>query len=154
MEPELLSPEPDEPARRVLIVDDEQSIRRLLNQWTVGLGYQTHQAADADEALAIMRAVNIDIALCDIGMPGHDGVWLIDQIRRAHRGTAIVIVTGMSQLDPRVTLGPGVAAYIVKPFDYKRFEAAMVEALALADTVRALGVPIGVRTPLALPPAQ
>ena len=74
MEPERLSTESEEPTRRVLIVDDEQSIRRLLNQWTVGLGYQCHQAADADEALA--------------------------------------------------------------------------------DTVKALGVPVGARTPLALPPTQ
>jgi FixJ family two-component response regulator len=52
-------------------------------------------------------------------MPGHDGVWLLDRIRAEHPGVAVVVATGLMEMDPLVTLRPGVVGYIVKPFGKK-----------------------------------
>ena len=117
--------------RTVLVVDDDVAMRALLTDWLRSLGYRAEEAGDADTALEMMRKRQVNIALCDICMPGHDGVWLVDQLRRYFPDTAIVIVTGLSQMDPSVTLGPGVAAYIVKPFEYDTFATAIEQALAL-----------------------
>lgn len=117
--------------RTVLVVDDDAAMRALLTDWLGALGYRAEEAGDADTALEMMRKRQVNIALCDICMPGHDGVWLVDQLRRHFPDTAIVIATGLSQMDPSVTLGPGVAAYIVKPFEYDTFATAIEQALAL-----------------------
>ena len=50
-------------------------------------------------------------------MPGHDGIWLIEQIGRIHPDVAIVLATGLMEMDPMVTLRPGVVGYVVKPFN-------------------------------------
>jgi DNA-binding NtrC family response regulator len=81
------------------------------------MGYTVQAAADADSALDIMRDHQIDVALLDVRMPGHDGIWLLDQVRRLFPETAVVLATGLMEMDPMVTLRPGVVGYIVKPFN-------------------------------------
>ena len=100
----------------VLVVDDDEGVRKVLARWVSDMGYAVKAAADADTALQIVRDSSIDVALCDIRMPGHDGVWLIEQIGRLSAAPAIVLATGMMEMDPAVTLRPGVVGYIVKPF--------------------------------------
>ena len=117
--------------RTVLVVDDDAATRGLLTEWVRALGCSAEEACDADAAVNIVRSRRIDIALCDICMPGHDGVWLIDQLRRYSPHTAIVVATGLSRMPPSVTLAPGVAAYIVKPFAYDAFVTAIERAFAL-----------------------
>ena len=58
---------------RILVVDDEESIRLLLVRILEPLGYAVDAAADADTALEMMQETPADVALCDIKMPGHDG---------------------------------------------------------------------------------
>jgi DNA-binding NtrC family response regulator len=103
----------------VLIVDDDEATCRLLADWTRSLGYGVDVTFGADAALKILRRGTAQVALCDICMPGHDGIWLIDQIARHCPAVAVVIVTGLTKMEPAVTLRPGVTAYITKPF---RFE--------------------------------
>jgi CheY-like chemotaxis protein len=126
----------------VLIVDDEEGIRRLLGHWVESLGYTVQSAGDADEALQMMQATSIDAAICDIRMPGHDGLWLIDQLRASHPATAIVIATGRTDMDPFVTLRSGVAGYLIKPFRVEELRQALEHALAPnSPWVRDLHVP-------------
>jgi DNA-binding NtrC family response regulator len=101
----------------VLVVDDDEGVRRVLCRWVADLGYAVSAAADAESALDIMREHPVDVALVDIRMPGHDGIWLVDQVRRAFPDIAIVLATGLLEMDPMVTLRPGVVGYIVKPFN-------------------------------------
>ena len=100
----------------VLVVDDDEGVRRVLIRWVSDMGYAVKAAEDADKALQVMRDAEIDVALCDVRMPGHDGIWLIDQMRGAYPDVAIVLATGLLEMDPMVTLRPGVVGYIVKPF--------------------------------------
>jgi DNA-binding NtrC family response regulator len=101
----------------VLVVDDDEGVRRVLTRWVAEMGYTVHASADADGALDVMREHPIDVALVDVRMPGHDGIWLLDQVRRLFPEIATVLATGLMELDPMVTLRPGVVGYIVKPFN-------------------------------------
>jgi CheY-like chemotaxis protein len=101
----------------VLVVDDDEGVRRVLSRWVADMGYTVQAAADADSALDIMREHQVDVALVDVRMPGHDGIWLLDQVRRLFPETATVLATGLVEMDPMVTLRPGVVGYIVKPFN-------------------------------------
>lgn len=115
----------------VLVVDDEEGIRRLLEYWVSALGHYVIAADSADAALEVVRSVPVHVAICDILMPHHDGLWLISELRRHHPSTAIVIATGLAEMDPAVTLGAGIAAYIVKPFNSETFAIALNVALAM-----------------------
>jgi len=101
----------------VLVVDDDEGVRRVLTRWAADMGYAVQAAADADSALDVMRQRQVDVALVDVRMPGHDGIWLIDQVRRRFPETAVVLATGLLEMDPMVTLRRGVVGYIVKPFN-------------------------------------
>ena len=62
-------------------------------------------------------------------MPGHDGIWLIERIANLYPSTAIVIATGVRDLDPHLTLRPGVSGYVVKPFVVEDVRKAVKHAL-------------------------
>ncbi|PYR63866.1 MAG: hypothetical protein DMF88_24385 [Acidobacteria bacterium] len=100
----------------ILVVDDDEGVRRVLSRWVSDLGYAVKSAEDADTALEIVRECPIDVALVDVRMPGHDGIWLLDQISRFYPDIAVVFATGLMEMDPMITLRPGVVGYIVKPF--------------------------------------
>jgi CheY-like chemotaxis protein len=101
----------------LLVVDDDGGVRRVLTRWIADLGHQVRAAADAEEAIDVMRRGVIDVAVCDVRMPGRDGIWLVDQLRRNYPYTSIVLATGLTEMDPMITLRSGVVGYIVKPFN-------------------------------------
>lgn len=127
MQPDLIISK--KPTGTVLIVDDDDGVRRVLTRWVTDLGYQVVAASDADTALDQMRQHAVDVALCDVKMPGRDGIWLVDQLRRGYPRTSIVMATGLTELDPMVTLRPGVVGYIVKPFNRAELDAVIQRGL-------------------------
>jgi DNA-binding NtrC family response regulator len=118
----------------ILVVDDDEGVRKLLTRWVSALGYTVKVAPDAESALNVMRSLQIDVALCDIRMPGHDGIWLVDQMRHHHPSVAVVLATGLLEMDPMVTLRPGVVGYIVKPFNREDLD--QVVKLGMAERSR------------------
>jgi CheY-like chemotaxis protein len=76
--------------RSVLVVDDEPGVRHLMRRWLESRGYRVTVAAGADTALELLSAAPMAVALCDLRMPGHDGLWLTDQLRREHPETAVM----------------------------------------------------------------
>ena len=124
----LLSSAKTAPRRPVLVVDDDEPTCELLADWIRHLGFHATTALTADEALASMRANPAEVVFCDIVMPGRNGIWLMDQLRREFPGTAIVIATGLTQMDPEITQAPTVAAYLVKPFDLDEIASALGSA--------------------------
>ena len=126
------------PARgTVLVVDDDEATCQLLGHWVRLLGFHAMTARGAHEALVLMRNHPANVALCDIVMPVRDGIWLIDQLRRDFPNTAVVIATGLTAMDPSVTLAPAVTGYIVKPFRFEDVAAAVGGAFAaIADSYR------------------
>jgi response regulator RpfG family c-di-GMP phosphodiesterase len=112
---------PIDTGKSVLIVDDEPGVRHLMRRWLESRGYAVAVAPDADRALAILTDTPMAVALCDLRMPGHDGLWLIDQLRRDHPDVAVIIATGVSDVDAAVEgLRQGVVDFLTKPFDRQR----------------------------------
>ena len=113
------------PLTSVLIVDDEPSVRDIMARWAASLGLRPETATNADEALATLRTQPCDLAVIDVMMPGHNGLWLAAQLRREHPRTAVVIATGHTELlDPDAEPRP-FADLLVKPFQRERFALAL-----------------------------
>jgi CheY-like chemotaxis protein len=121
----------------VLIVDDESEVRGVLRRWLEKAGYQVLEAHDATSALETLGAHRADVALCDVHMPGHDGLWLARHIRERHPTVAVVFATGEDMLPPDDTLRDGVVAYVLKPFDPSPLLAAVQRAVAWHDAASA-----------------
>ena len=109
----------------VLIVDDEPAIRDLMAHWVASLGLRPSLAATAEEALDTLRGTHYDLAVIDVMMPGHDGLWLADQMRRDHPHTAVVIATAYSGLLTVTDQKMPVADFLIKPFQRDRFALAV-----------------------------
>lgn len=113
----------------ILVVDDDLGVRALLRRVIGDMGHHVVEAGDALSALEMLEKGNVSLALCDVRMPGRDGVWLVDQILTRFPGTPVALATGLMEMDPHVTLRSGVVGYVVKPF--KRDDLADVIRTAL-----------------------
>jgi response regulator RpfG family c-di-GMP phosphodiesterase len=117
-------------AHSVLIVDDENGVRDLMTRWLQSGGYSVTSAANAEEALGRLETSPPAVALCDIRMPGHDGLWLAERIRQQYPETAVIIATGVQDVGPAVqTLRQGVIDYLTKPFGRERLQEAVTRGL-------------------------
>jgi cyclic di-GMP phosphodiesterase len=117
-------------ARSVLVVDDENVVRDLMSRWLEAGGYCVASAAGADEALGLMQTFPPAVALCDIRMPGRDGLWLADRIRQTYPETAVIMATGIYDVGAAaVSLREGVVDYLTKPFGRDRLEDAVIRGI-------------------------
>ena len=113
----------------VLVVDDEPLLRDITLVWVRAAGFAAREAASAEQALDELARTGADIALCDINMPGQDGIWLAERIRESYPSTAIVMATSLVDVETAIaTLRNDVVDYLLKPFDRTRLS----EALSLA----------------------
>ncbi len=104
----------------VWVIDDDQSIRWVLEKTLKQAGMQVNVFESADEALDAMRgnALAPDAVISDIRMPGSDGLSLLDQMKRTHPDLPVLIMTAFSDLDSTVSaFERGAFEYIPKPFD-------------------------------------
>jgi response regulator RpfG family c-di-GMP phosphodiesterase len=125
-----------EAPRSVLVVDDEAGVRNLMRRWLESRGYAVELASNAEQALRTLAATPIAVALCDLRMPGRHGLWLVDQLRREHPDTAVIIATAVDDVTATVEgLRQGVVDYLTKPFDRERLFEAVARGL---DRHRAL----------------
>ena len=120
------------PAARVLIVDDEESIRRLVSKWTDTSGYEVKAASSAEAALLMMHAWTAHIVVCDIRMPRYSGMWLIEHLRTLYPSTAIIISTGYGEVDSSMLLRGQVTSCLAKPYDRETLTAALDRAMGAA----------------------
>ena len=113
----------------VLVVDDDPSAREFLRHWLEGWGYTVAVAGSATEALGAMLIEPAPIMLCDIRMPGHDGLWLVEQVRASWPSTAIVMATGVDDLQTVIKAQrSGVIDYVTKPFQWELLRQALSRA--------------------------
>jgi len=116
--------------RTVLVVDDEPNVRALLRAWLESSGYVVRQASSADEALRTLAEIPTAVAVCDLRMPGHDGLWLTEHVRREFPETAVIIATGVNDISAVVEgLRQGVVDYLPKPFDRHRLTDAVARGV-------------------------
>ena len=100
----------------VLVVDDDKPVREVLCAVLKEEGYGVRQAESAAAALEMLRGDDLPLVLCDMKMPEHDGLWLLDQIVRRHPNAAVVMLTGFGDTENAVEcLKHGAADYLLKP---------------------------------------
>jgi response regulator RpfG family c-di-GMP phosphodiesterase len=102
----------------ILVVDDEEPIRRTLNRTLSQIEYTCTLAADGAAARKCLDAQPFDLVLCDVNMPGESGIDLARHIASAHGDTAVIILTGVD--DPKTAdaaIEAGTYGYIIKPFN-------------------------------------
>jgi DNA-binding response OmpR family regulator len=103
-------------AARILIVDDELSLRRLMRLYLVKAGFAVEEASTGLQALAVLRRGDIDLAIVDVMLPEVDG---FEVVRRARRNSSIpiILLTARGEEASRVAgLEIGADDYVVKPF--------------------------------------
>ena len=127
----ITSPTHPRPGRhRVLVVDDEASIRELLSKTLALAEYDVDTAADATSALDRMRSAGYDLLIADLKMPGMDGLTLIRQAKRIKSDLPVIIITGFSTESSAIeAVNLGVAGYLTKPFRVPQVLAAAAKAL-------------------------
>jgi response regulator RpfG family c-di-GMP phosphodiesterase len=114
----------------ILVVDDEIGVRDLMSRWLSSGGYKVCTASSADEALATVHDEPPAVALCDIRMPGRDGLWLAQQIRHDAPETAVIMATGVQDVASAVTsLRQGVIDYLTKPFGRDRLRESVLRGV-------------------------
>jgi DNA-binding response OmpR family regulator len=102
---------------RILIVDDDRAILAALQRLLEREGYQVQSAVSAEEAMALLEAQPVELALLDIALPGQDGLTLCRQIRGEWRFPVIMLTGRGSTVDKIVGLEMGADDYVTKPFD-------------------------------------
>jgi two-component system, OmpR family, KDP operon response regulator KdpE len=101
---------------RVLIVDDEPQIRRVMRTALAANGYEPYEARTGEEALQALREFDPDVILLDINMPGMGGMAACREIRAASEVAIIVLSVRDSERDKIAALDAGADDYITKPF--------------------------------------
>lgn len=103
---------------RVLIVEDDESIRQMLEKILRKEGYDCILASDAAEARQCLKEQSFDLILSDVIMPGESGIDLVGHVIEEYPGTAAIMVTGVDDLqEAEKALEKGVYGYVIKPFD-------------------------------------
>jgi two-component system nitrogen regulation response regulator NtrX len=124
---------------RILIVDDDDSVRSALKRTLTGAGYAVLEAGDAFQALDAMDAHAPDAALLDIKMPGMDGLGLMENLRQRGLEIPIVVLTGHGdEFTSQQCLDAGAAAYLTKPPDRAELLLAIRGAVAQGRVAREL----------------
>jgi excisionase family DNA binding protein len=115
---------------RVLVVDDEASIRDLLAKTLALAEYDVDVAADGRSALERMRMYPYDLLIADLRMPGMDGLTVIREAKRYKADLPVLIITGFSTEASAIeAVNLGVAGYLTKPFRVPQVLAAAAKAL-------------------------
>ncbi len=106
---------------KLLIIDDEKSIRKTLREILEYEKYQVDEAADGAEGLAMIQKEKYDIILCDIKMPKMDGIELLDKVMQLASDTPMVMISGHGNIETAVeAVKKGAFDFIAKPLDLNR----------------------------------
>jgi DNA-binding NtrC family response regulator len=104
--------------KKILIVDDEMSVRSSLREWFLEDGFAVETAEDGNAALQRMHSGPYDIVIIDLKMPGMDGITLERRIREIDKDAAIIILTAFASVETAVeALKLGAFDYVTKPVD-------------------------------------
>jgi excisionase family DNA binding protein len=115
---------------RVLVVDDEASIRELLSKTLALAEYDVDTAPDGRAAIERLRLGHYDLLIADLKMPGLDGLSLIREAKRLKADLPVIIITGFSTESSAIeAVNLGVAGYLTKPFRVPQVLAAAARAL-------------------------
>jgi len=120
-----------EDRRRILVVDDQESMRSLLKDMLDVIGYDVMLAEGGEEALHLMESNQFDLVLTDLNMPGMDGTALLRAIKSTRAELPVVIITGYGTFhtEKRV-MREGANGYISKPCTLSKIEATLASVFS------------------------
>jgi len=108
---------------KILVVDDEEEVRKLLSRFFVGKAYQVLTTETAERAIAILEKEKVDAVLLDINLPGTNGLEALRIIRASWPELPVVMISGQQEEDvAKATLEEGAFDYVVKPFNFDYLE--------------------------------
>ncbi len=135
-----------DPARHILVVDDDARLRRLLQRYLTEHGYHVTTAEDAEDAKASLKNFAVDLMVLDVMLPGQDGISLTTELR-ALADLPILLLTALGETEHRVNgLAAGADDYLVKPFDPREL------LLRIATILRRAPPPPPIHQPLRFGP--
>ncbi|KJS31766.1 MAG: response regulator receiver protein [Desulfatitalea sp. BRH_c12] len=115
--------------QNILLVDDEEGIRKVLDIALTDRGFQVHSASDAHEALALFDTLHPPIVITDIKMPGMDGIALLRELKKRDADTEVIMITGHGDMDLAIqSLKYNATDYIAKPIDDNLLEVSLKRA--------------------------
>lgn len=126
---------------KILVVDDEASIRRILETRLSMIGYDVVTAADGEEAITTFNENHPDLVVLDVMMPKLDGYGVCQELRK-ESDIPIIMLTALGDVADRITgLELGADDYVVKPFSPKELEARIRSVLRRVDKEGLSGIP-------------
>jgi len=115
---------------KVLIIDDEMLIRKILHQKLSREGYECEEADSADNALRKLETKLCDLVISDIRMPGKSGIELLTEVKSKYPDTAVIMATAVNETEIAIQcLKQGADDYICKPFDLEQMKNSVKRAL-------------------------
>ncbi|MCH7476999.1 MAG: sigma-54-dependent Fis family transcriptional regulator [SAR324 cluster bacterium] len=133
----------------ILVLDDEATIRWVIEKTLADSGFNLHFAETAEEAARIVEKKPMDFALVDINLPGDDGLTFLRNQLAAHPGMLMAIITGQATMENAVAaMKLGAFDYLTKPFDIEEIETLVARAARAIETSRRQ------KTPPATPPRR
>jgi two-component system response regulator AtoC len=119
-------------AKRILVVDNEAKMRRILELSLKSMGHEVEQAGDGQEALAKIEAGSFDLVLTDLRMPRLDGIGLLTALRDADNDIPVIVMTAYGTIETAVAaMKVGAADYVIRPFEMETIEMAVMRALTM-----------------------
>jgi DNA-binding response OmpR family regulator len=118
---------------RIMIVDDEPSVRKLVGKLLRSQGLEVVEARDGAEALALAGNSPVDLVLLDIDMPGMDGLETLRRLRRQSPQLMVIMVSGIDDEARALrAMDEGARDYVRKPFDLSHLRELVLRHLAFA----------------------
>ena len=119
------------PARRILVVDDQEEVMLVLSEYFPRQKYQVEAAGNGQEAVAALERGGIDVVLLDIDMPELDGIGVLRRLRELDIHVPVIMVTANQDLAlAQECLQLGAVGYVEKPFDFVALGRSVAAALA------------------------
>jgi DNA-binding NtrC family response regulator len=118
---------------RLLVVDDDAAIRRVVTDRLAALGYETASAKDGDEALAAIERFDPALVLLDLRMPGRDGFFVLEALQSRDKRPSVVVITAHGSIEAAVkAMRLGAQDFIAKPFEPAQLEHVVERTLEAA----------------------
>jgi DNA-binding response OmpR family regulator len=116
---------------RILVVDDEKTLRHFLRLQLQEQGYEVIEAADGETALQLIRLQSFDLALIDLRLTDMSGLEIVRYLRQVAPRTSVIILTAFATLDSAIeALRQGAHDYLPKPFDTTELLASVADSIA------------------------
>jgi DNA-binding NtrC family response regulator len=114
----------------VMVVDDEEKVRRYLSRLLENRGFTVDAAPDGEAALALLADRDFDVVLLDVLMPGLDGIAVLKEIKKRRPLTEVIILTGNASVNTGVAgMQHGAIDYLLKPVNLDSLMVCLREAL-------------------------